>query len=546
MSGFPDRLTRLARPAAVSAVLLVLAVAGTQQASGQGGTATADPVDRFGCSRPVAYGAGRFGSTSHAVDHPLLPLAPGTQRVFEGRSSATGSPLPHRVTFTVTSLTKEVDGVRSAVVWDVDESDGALAETELAMFAQDSAGNVWNVGEYPEEYPGGVFRGAPSAWFGGVGDAEPGIHMLKQPTVGSTEYLQGWVPSIEFLDCAKVVRSGASVCVPAGCFQNVLVIHERSPLDPDGGIQVKYHAPGRGIVQIGALDDPEGETLVLTKYRQLSASELQAANREAHILDQRGLQCSAIYAQTTPVEGPDDGDYGPYTCPAPPASSTVTTPAPFSVAPAGAPPPAAPEPPRPAGPGYRRWVDHPMFPLRRVRTMVYEGTEGDARVRIESHVRGKRVRVAGVPATAVDVEERENGKLVERSTDFYVQDQKGNVWSLGERVDELDDGRVTGHDGQWTAGRENARPGLVMPAAPRVGQSFRNARAPGVAKERSTVLGLSVAVTARAGRFKGCLEIREMDLRRRGAPSERKLYCPDVGLVRERLGDGLVELARYG
>ncbi|MBA2326712.1 MAG: hypothetical protein H0V95_08735 [Actinobacteria bacterium] len=367
-------IMRLARPAAVSVVLLVLVAAGTQEAIGQGGAATTDPVERFGCSRPVAYGPAQFGPASHSVDHPLLPLAPGTQRVFEGRSSATGSALPHRVTFTVTGLTKVVDGVKSAVVWDVDESDGRLAETELAMFAQDETGNVWNVGEYPEEYPGGVFRGAPSTWFAGVGDAEPGVHMLEQPEVGTPEYLQGWVPSIEFLDCARIVESGASVCVPAGCFRDVLVIHERSPLDPDGGIQVKYHAPGRGIVQIGALDDPEGETLVLTQFNRLTASELQAANREAHILDQRGLLCSEVYAQTTPVEGPDDGDYGPYTCPEPPASSTLTVAAPFSVPPpAAGPPPAVAPPATPPAQRYRRWVDHPLFPLKRVRTMLYEG-----------------------------------------------------------------------------------------------------------------------------------------------------------------------------
>ena len=536
----------LARTSAV--VLLVLVAAATQEALGSSGAAATDPVEGFGCSRPVDYGTARFGSASHVVDHPLLPLAPGTQRVFEGRSSATGAALPHRVTFTVTGLTKDVDGVRSAVVWDVDESDGALAETELAVFAQDEAGNVWNVGEYPEEYPGGVFRGAPSTWFAGVGDAEPGVHMLKQPAVGTPEYLQGWVPSIEFLDCAKIVRSGASVCVPAGCFRDVLVIHERSPLDPDGGIQVKYHAPGRGIVQIGALDDPEGETLVLTKFRRLTATELQAANREAHILDQRGMQCSDVYAKTTPVAGPDDGDYGPYSCPAPPASSTVTTPAPFSLpAPAGAPPAAPAAPPAsaaPPGPAYRRWVDHPLLPLESVRSMRYEGTVGGARVRVERRVRGRRVRVAGVLATAIDVEQRAGGKLVERSTDFYAQDRKGDVWSLGRRVDELAGGRVTGHQGQWIAGRKRARRGLVMPAFPRAGQTFRRTRAPGVSQERSTVVALSVAVTARAGRFDGCLRTRDTE-RRRGSVSEHRLYCPDVGLVRERLGDGVVELVGF-
>ena len=61
------------------------------------------------------------------------------------------------MTFTVTSLTKLVDGVRTRVVWDVDEADDRVTEAELAVFAKDRAGNIWNLGEYPEEYPGGVF-----------------------------------------------------------------------------------------------------------------------------------------------------------------------------------------------------------------------------------------------------------------------------------------------------------------------------------------------------------------------------------------------------
>ncbi|MGH2969902.1 MAG: hypothetical protein ACRDK0_12680, partial [Solirubrobacteraceae bacterium] len=331
----------------VSMVLLVSVSAGASVSLGQTGSPAPDPVDEAGCSRLVDYGAAGFsGLFSQKVNHPLLPLEPGTQRVFEGRSSTTGAVLPHRVTFTVTSLTKVVDGHRGAVVWDVDESDGELAETELAIFARDRADNIWNLGEYPEEYPDGVFEGAPSTWFAGVGDAEPGIHMLAQPDVGLPEYLQGWVPDIDFLDCATIVESGASVCVPAGCFQDVLVIHERSPLDPSGGIQVKYHAPDVGIVQIGAIGDPENETLVLTEFNTLTPRQLREANREAHILDQRGLQCSDVYAQTEPLVGPDDGDYGPFTCappeppepPPPPPFTGPSTPAPFSTAPAaGAP-----------------------------------------------------------------------------------------------------------------------------------------------------------------------------------------------------------------
>jgi hypothetical protein len=525
----------------VSLVTLALFTAGAGNALGQG---AADPVEAAGCTRLVDFATVEWRTKPHKVTHPLLPLMPGTQRVFEGRSNVTGAPLPHRVTFTVTSLTKVVDGVRTAVVWDVDESDGEVTEAELAVFAKDLAGNVWNLGEYPEEYADGAFTGAPSTWFAGVGNAEPGIHMPASPDLGLPEYLQGFVPEIEFLDCATIFETGATIEVPAGSFSDVIVVHERSPLDPEGGVQVKYHAPGVGIVNIGALDDPEGETLELIEFNILSAEELQQANREAHILDQRGLQCSAVYAQTAPLEGPDDGDYGPYSCPVPPPPpfAGVTTPAPFSIPSTTA---AAPPSRTTRGRRYRAWVDHSLFPLKRVRQMLFKGREDDVAIRVESRVRDTRVRVAGVRATAVDVEEREDGVLVERATDYYAQDRKGNVWYLGERVDNIENGRVVDHDGQWIAGRKGARRGLFLPAAPRIGQSFRQTRAPGVSKDRSTVVSLDARVSTAAGRFTGCLKTRDTDLMSRRRRAEHKYYCPDVGLVRERQTDGTVDLVKF-
>src|SRR3954452_1739722 len=123
-----------------------------------------DPVADAGCERLVEYDPGLFGPRSERVTHRMLPLVPGTRRVFEGRSAATGVALPHSVIFTVTALTKVIDGVRTAVVWDVDQAAGKVTEAELAFFAQDRAGNVWNLGEYPEEYPQGLFVGAPNTW----------------------------------------------------------------------------------------------------------------------------------------------------------------------------------------------------------------------------------------------------------------------------------------------------------------------------------------------------------------------------------------------
>ena len=66
--------------------------------------------------------------------------------------------------------------MRTVVAWDRDFLNGQLQEQELAFFAQDSQGNVWNFGEYPEEYENGTFTGAPSTWIRGAGGAYGGIH----------------------------------------------------------------------------------------------------------------------------------------------------------------------------------------------------------------------------------------------------------------------------------------------------------------------------------------------------------------------------------
>jgi hypothetical protein len=257
------------------------------------------------CPRLVDYDQAAF-TQSTTIDNQFLPLVPGTQMVLEGRASRTGEPLPHRVTFTVTDLVKVIDGVRTRVMWDVDEQDGELAEAELAFFAQDDAGNVWSLGEYPEEYEDGFFIGAPSTWIHGVADAEGGIHMLDAPVLGDV-YLQGSVPSIQFLDCAEVFAEHQQVCVPTptDCYEDVLVTHETSPLDPAGGIQTKAHAPGVGIVEVGAINDPEGETLVLVERNQLDAAGLDAAREAALTLDVRAYRfASAVYGGTPPLGQP--------------------------------------------------------------------------------------------------------------------------------------------------------------------------------------------------------------------------------------------------
>jgi hypothetical protein len=194
-------------------------------------------------------------------------------------------------------------------------------------------------------------------------------------------------------------------------------------------------------------------------------------------------------------------------------------------------------------------VDHPFVPLASVQLKVFEGNERDTetgkqvKTRIESHVLERAGRVAGVPVAVVEVKEYEDGEFVERTLDYYARREDGSVWYFGERVDNYEDGKVESHEGQWLAGQDDARPGLFMPARPKVGQTFEQERASGVAEDRSTVVAVDLDVKTSAGTFRDCVKTKDV------APGsdviEFKHYCPGVGLVREEFPGGRVELVRY-
>jgi hypothetical protein len=241
-------------------------------------------------------------SAGAQVDNRLFPLVPGTRFVFDGVvDNDHGKPVPHRVIFTVTDLAKVIDGVRTIVTWDLDITEGQVAESELAFFAQDDDGNVWNLGEYPEEREGSKFLGAPSVWIGGVAGAKPGVRMRVHPRTGTSSYFEGLSPAIEFDDKARVVGTGLRNCVPVGCFSGVVLIDEWDPLDPEGGHQRKYYAPGVGGIRVGAIGG-EHERLALTALRHLGPDGIAAVRREALKLEARAYRVSRVYRHTPPME----------------------------------------------------------------------------------------------------------------------------------------------------------------------------------------------------------------------------------------------------
>jgi hypothetical protein len=259
-----------------------------------------------GESKPVThkdFDRHRFSTDSATVDNQWLPLAPGTQFVYDGTANRGKGTGVHRVIFTVTDVTKEIDGVRTAVIWDRDVQDGEIVEEELAFVAQDDDGNVWNLGEYPEEHENGKLVGAPNTWLSGRQRAAAGVAMRAEPKEGTSSYLQGYAPEIQFEDKAQVSKEHQHTCVPAGCYDDVLVVDEWNPLEqPDDGHQFKFHAPGVGVVRIEARGGVEQETLVLTKLRHLSRKDVAEAHKRALELDRRAYGAAKdVYKGTPPA-----------------------------------------------------------------------------------------------------------------------------------------------------------------------------------------------------------------------------------------------------
>ena len=85
---------------------------------------------------------------------------------------------------------------------------------------------------------------------------------------------------------------------------------------------------------------------------------------------------------------------------------------------------------------------------------------------------GRVVRIQGVPCSVVHDVVNQNGQTTEDTLDFFAQRVDGSV-VCGEQTQEMENGRVVNVEGSWRAGVDEARPGIIMQAVPRVGDTYR-------------------------------------------------------------------------
>jgi hypothetical protein len=178
-------------------------------------------------------------------------------------------------------------------------------------------------------------------------------------------------------------------------------------------------------------------------------------------------------------------------------------------------------------------VDHPFLPLAPGNRWVYEETGEDGEVeRIEVVVQEETREIAGISATVVRDTVTLDGVLVEDTFDWFAQDREGNVWYLGEDVDNYEDGRLVDHDGSFQHGQDGAYAGIVMPAEPQVGDAYRQEYSPGEAEDLGEVLRLDGTASVPFGELDDLLVTRDWNPLEPEVVEE-KSYARGIGLVHE-------------
>ena len=182
-------------------------------------------------------------------------------------------------------------------------------------------------------------------------------------------------------------------------------------------------------------------------------------------------------------------------------------------------------------------IDNEYFPLKPGTTFLYQGGQE----RDEFAVTHQTKKVMGVKCVVVNDKAWEGGKLIERTYDWFAQDNKGTVWYFGEDTKEYENGKVVSTTGSWEAGVDGAKPGIIMHADPKVGQSYFQEYYPGEAMDKARVLSFNASVTVPYGSFDQVLETREWTPLQPGF-SEKKYYVRGVGPLGNPGDQGLLNV----
>ncbi len=184
-------------------------------------------------------------------------------------------------------------------------------------------------------------------------------------------------------------------------------------------------------------------------------------------------------------------------------------------------------------------INNKYFTLKPGTKFVYNKTTEKGLEKVEIVVLNETREIMGVKTIGFRDTVTLAGQVIEDTKDWHAQDKNGNVWYFGEDVNNYENGKLKDHKGAWTAGVDGAKPGIIMEASPKVGDSYRQEYYKGQAEDMADAVALNKQVTAGGKNYTGCLQTRDWS---KVDPelNEYKYYCPEVGFFTagENVKDG--------
>jgi hypothetical protein len=177
-------------------------------------------------------------------------------------------------------------------------------------------------------------------------------------------------------------------------------------------------------------------------------------------------------------------------------------------------------------------IDNPYWPMEPGSRWIYRETDSEGtEQRVEVTVTDRTKRIAnGIEARVVHDVVTEDGEPVEITDDWYAQDSEGNIWYLGEDTAEYENGEVKTRAGSFEAGVDGAQPGVIMPADPEVGLSYRQEHYAGEAEDEAEVVSLDQQAEVPFGHFGNVLMTNDLNPLEPKV-SEFKFYARNIGPV---------------
>jgi hypothetical protein len=189
-----------------------------------------------------------------------------------------------------------------------------------------------------------------------------------------------------------------------------------------------------------------------------------------------------------------------------------------------------------------RGIDNPYYPLPVGRLLTYRGVR-DGRTEVDRVTVTDRTKmIEGIRATVVTDVATHRGHLLERTADWFAQDDRGNVWYLGENTEAFNPDGTIDRSGSWQAGVEGAEPGIIMEADPQVPDGYRQECLSGEAMDTAWIIARGGSLTVPYGTVHHVLRSLEFTVLEPGVV-DQKVYAPGVGIVLERAMAGDQEFA---